>query len=331
MNVLVLGAGGFLGLNTVEALLAAGITPRCGRRKRGNVLMLRRLKVPLVETDLERPDELARAFEGTDVLVHAAAHYPKLSVDRDASLARGLAELDVVLDAAARAQVRRVLFVSSTATVAPGPGGPATEADRFASPPGFGLYHDLKWSLERRLDEERRFELVVACPGACLGPHDWKVGTSAFLVALATGRPFPHPDGLVHLVDARDVGQALVLLAQAAQPPRRVLLAARTERLQGLLERLAPRFGVPPPSAPLSAAEALALADREEARAHREGGRAALSRELADLILHATPLDAGLSRQLGVTYRPLEDTLSAWEAWARGMGILTQHSQEKHA
>ena len=41
--MLVLGAGGFLGLNTVRACLDAGITPRCGRRPRGNVLGLRGL------------------------------------------------------------------------------------------------------------------------------------------------------------------------------------------------------------------------------------------------------------------------------------------------
>ncbi len=45
-EVIVLGAGGFLGLNTVRAFLEAGIKPRCGRRARGNVLGLRGLGVP---------------------------------------------------------------------------------------------------------------------------------------------------------------------------------------------------------------------------------------------------------------------------------------------
>ncbi|MDP3155786.1 MAG: hypothetical protein Q8N23_24145 [Archangium sp.] len=46
-RVLILGAGGFLGLNTVRAFLDAGLTPQCGRRSRGNVLGLRGLGVPL--------------------------------------------------------------------------------------------------------------------------------------------------------------------------------------------------------------------------------------------------------------------------------------------
>lgn len=328
-ELLVLGAGGFLGLNTVRAFLDAGLTPRCGRRPRGNVLALRGLKVPLVVTDFTEPQTLREAMAGVEVLVHAAAHYPRFSLLPQETVARGLSELNTVLDAAAQSGVRRLVFVSSTATVAPRPdGAPSTESDTFRNRPDFGTYHQLKWTLEQRLAEERRMEVVVACPAACLGPFDWKVGTSALLVATARGAPLPHPSGRITTVDARDVGRALVMLAGNDDPPRRLVLANESFDAHELLVMLSTRYGSPPPPPALSPQEAQALADSQEHEAAQTGGRAALARELVDLIVHAPKLDAARSRGFGLVYRPLSDTLDAWDSWALRMGLIQRPRPE---
>ncbi len=320
--VMVLGAGGFLGLNTVRAFLDAGITPRCGRRERGNVLGLRGLGAPLVVTDFTAPHSLREAFEGVDVLVHAAAHYPRLSLEPQQTLARGLAELDAVLEAASAVGVRRLVFVSSTATVAPREGEASTEDDVFATCPDWGTYHALKWHLERRVQEARKLEVVVACPAACLGPFDWKVGTSSLLLATARGVPPAHPLGSITTVDARDVARALVMLATAADPPRRLLLANESADAHELLCSVAQRYGAPVPPAALSPVAARRLADTLEEAAANHGGRPALARELVDLIVHAPQVDASRSRALGLRYRPLSDTLDAWDSWAQRMGFI---------
>ncbi len=247
------------------------------------MLALRQRRVPLVLADLDSPSLLAEACTGIDVVFHVAGHYPRLSLDLPGALAAGLRQLENVLDAAAAAGVKRVVYVSSTATVAPHSAGrPSTEADLFGAAPAFGTYHALKWAMEARALREDRLELVVACPAACLGPWDLRVGTSALLVATARGASVPHPDGVVSWVDARDVALALLRLGLHPAPPRRLLLSAASPRLQPLLGLLARRYGAPPPSPPLSDAEALAFCDSEELRASREGGRPALARELAD-------------------------------------------------
>jgi dihydroflavonol-4-reductase len=318
---LVLGAAGFLGVNLVDALRAAGVEPRCGRRARTNVLPLRSRGCQLVPADLDDFDGLSFAMDGCDVVFHAAAHYPRHSLDRDAAFATGLGQLERVLRAASRVGVRRIVFVSSSATVAPSPDGPSDERHVYRSSPGLGVYHDLKWAMEQVALSDPR--VVVACPSACIGPWDLRVGTSALLVALARGLDPPHPEGVVSLVDAADVGSALVQLGGMAAPPRRVILAGSNHGLQGLLEALAGRYGVAAPSAPLSAAAALALADAEERRSVAEGGRPALSREIADLVVHGVPLDAGLAaRALGIAFSPLSDTLDRFDAWARRMRLI---------
>lgn len=324
MNALVLGAAGFLGINLVDALRAAGVEPRCGRRKRTNVLPLRSRKANLVLADLDDAASLAEAMAGCDVVFHCAGHYPRHSLDRAGAFATGLDQLRRVLDVAAASGVRRLIYVSSTASVAPNPaGGPSDEHHVFPAMPGFGVYHDLKWAMEAVALAETRLEVLVANPAACIGPWDLRVGTSALLVALARGMDPPHPDGIVSIVDTRDVARALVAMAAHPSPPRRVVLSGGSYRFQALLERLAARYGVAPPSPPLADADALALADREEARAAREGGRAALSREIADLIVHGLPLSARLAETtLGLAWTPLSDTLDAFDDWGRRMRML---------
>lgn len=331
MRPVVLGAAGFLGLNLVDALLAEGVEPRCGRRKRTNVLALRQRKVPMVHADLDDVAQLEAAFHHADVVFHLAGHYPRLSLDPDGATRTGLTQLNHVLDAAAKAGVRRVVYVSSTATVAPTVDGrPSTEGNVFEDAPGFGTYHALKWHMEARALREERLEVVVACPSACLGPWDLRVGTSALLVATARGLDVPHPDGVVSWVDARDVALGLLRLGQHPSPARRVILSAGGTRLQELLESLSRRYGVAPPSRPLPAAQALAFCDAEERRAQAEGGRPALARELADLIIHGVPLDAALARRtLGLSFRPLSTTLDAFDDWARRVRILPSSPQQE--
>jgi len=319
---LVIGAAGFLGINLVDAFAAEGVRPRCGRRQRTNVIPLRRRGAALVLADLGDPASLDRALDGVDLVFHLAGHYPRDVLTPAASLARALRETSALLEACARARIRRLVYVSSTATVAPRPGGGAsTEADRFPSPPR-GLYHRIKWHLETLVEAEDRFETVTVCPGACLGPWDLRVGTSAFIVALARGLAPPFPDGVVNLVDARDVATALVRLGRLPAPPPRLILSAHTWRLSALLARLSERYDAPLGTA-LDPAAAIALADEEERRVHGTPQRAALAREIVDLVLEGVPVDATLAaRRLGLSWTPLTETLDAFDAWARRLRII---------
>ena len=324
VETLLLGAGGFLGLHTLDALRDLGVEPRCGRRRRSNVLGLRSRKARMVPADLDDADSLRAAMDGCEVVVHAAGHYPKTSLDPQAALELGLRQTHAVLEAAVAAKVRRLVYVSTTSTVAPAPdGGPSDERHTWSAPPPFGTYHALKWQMERAVLAEDRLEIAVACPAACLGPGDLRVGTSALLVATSRGMDPPHPDGTVPVVDARDVGRAVARLATLADPPRRVLLAGSNHRLQELLSLAAARYGVAPPSPPVDAATAIALADAAEAAVEGTAQRPALSREIVDLVVHGLPLSCALAEaRLGLSWTPLSTTLDDFDAWARRLGIV---------
>ena len=329
MSTLVLGGTGFLGRHTVAALVEEGVATMAGqRRRRGHVASTGSGPVRKVHTDLDDGQSLVAAMVEADVVIHCAAYYPKLTVLRDEAIDLAMGQLENALNAAARAKVRRFVLVSSTATVAKAPGGPSDESHCFAEPPGFGVYHDVKWLMEARALAEDRFEAIVACPAGCLGPQDFRVGTSALLVAMARGMDPPHPDGVVNLVDARDVGRALVALSKVPSPPRRILLSQGHYRLHDLLGQLAERYGVSSPSAPMEDADAIELADAEEERAAATGGRPSIAREIVDLIVHGVPVESRLAEStLGVSWQPLDKTLDVFDAWARRIGLIPRRDR----
>lgn len=77
MNTLVLGAAGFLGLNLVDELRAAGVDPLCARRARTNVIPLRSRRARMVNVDLDEPASLIAAMAQVDLVIHAAGHYDR--------------------------------------------------------------------------------------------------------------------------------------------------------------------------------------------------------------------------------------------------------------
>ena len=331
MTPLVLGASGFLGLSVIDALCRSGVRPTAGRRRRSNMLALKRWPCDRVLADLDDPAQLANAMADREVVLHLAGHYPRLSTDRAKTLELGIRQTRNVLDAAATAGVRRLVYVSSVATVASNPAGPSTEADVFTHTPGFGVYHDLKWSMEQLALSEDRLEVVTLCPGACLGPWDLRLGTASLLVAIAAGIDPTHPDGTVNLIDVRDVGRAVVAAATHDKPPRRALLSAYNVKMHTFACSLAERYGVAPLAPPLSAADAIALADTEERRCAADGGRPDLSREIADLVVHGTPIDASLAADtFGLSWTPLNDTLDAFDDWARWLKLLPPRGESTH-
>lgn len=322
LKVGVLGASGFLGNQVVRALLDEGVTPRAVLR-RATSMNLRGLDVPTLRADLDDDDGLAAALSGLDMVVHAAAYYPKLSVDHAAVVRTGVAQTERILDAAASAGVRRFVYLGSTATVAPAEGRPSDERDIYATSPGHGPYHDAKWAMEQRVLAEDRFETRVCLPSACLGPGDLRVGTSGMLVATARGLDPAHPEGVVSWVDVRDVGRGAARQLLRDGAPRRIVLSAGSQSLHDMLVALADRYRVAPPSPALAPAVAIRLADEAEHAAAASGQRPSISREIVDLVVRGVPMDASLAqRTLDLTWRPLPDTLDAFDAWARKLKLI---------
>jgi predicted dehydrogenase/nucleoside-diphosphate-sugar epimerase len=214
-DVLVTGAGGFIGRNTVARLLDAGLRVRAlVRRPQFAPAVLRRPGVALFAGDARDPVAVERAAAGARAVVHLATAAGSDPAQIVATMVRGAR---VVAEACVRGGVRRLVFASSIAVYDLG-----EERDSVVnedSPPDprparRSEYSQGKIATERALDDFARgrgLELVVVRPGFVVGSDGppqhsgvglWTRDTQVFLWG-GGRRPLPFV-----LVD--DVADALV-------------------------------------------------------------------------------------------------------------------------
>lgn len=117
---LVTGGAGFIGSHLVSGLLRAGRRVRVldnfssGRRENLQVLQG---DLQVLEADIRDPEQIRAAADGTDVILHEAAFVsvPQSMQDPQACLDVNVGGTAMLLDAARRAGVRRVVLASSAA------------------------------------------------------------------------------------------------------------------------------------------------------------------------------------------------------------------------
>ncbi|MGH3034488.1 MAG: NAD-dependent epimerase/dehydratase family protein [Gaiellaceae bacterium] len=227
MRVYVSGASGFVGAHVAREL-----------RERGHEVRDER-------ADLLDPAALARAVESCEAVVHVAALY---SYDAEPAL---IERVNVegtrnLLEAAARAAVRRFVHTSTAGTCGPVRGRPATEED---SPPEWELavpYKRSKLAAERLALEAGA---VVVNPTAPVGDGDRKPTPTGRMVAGVAGgriRGYVATTGL-NLVDVRDVAHGHALALEHGQPGERYLLGGVNLPLEEVFAAVAALAGRPRP------------------------------------------------------------------------------------
>jgi len=153
-------------------------------------------------------------------------------------------------------------------------------------------------------------------PGACLGPWDARLGTGGLLVAVARAQLPWFMDGVVNAVDVGDVASAHILAATHSSPRDRYCLPGHTVMLSDLLRNVVHRYGGEMPPEELDVEAARVRADAEERAAEAAKQRVAFPREIVDLVAAGQQVSsARAERDLGVAFRPLDETLDRAHAW----------------
>jgi dihydroflavonol-4-reductase len=198
-----------------------------------------------VAADVLDADALTAAFEGCEVVVHAAGR-----VSHDLANAQSVYEVHVdgtrnTMLAARAAGVRRVVMVSSSGTIAVSDDPDFLGTEDGPSPAVFTQswpYYRAKLYAEQVALEAADAELEVVClnPSLLLGPGDDAAGASthAVRVFLDEGVPVAPPGG-ISFVDVRDLAEAIVSALTAGQSGHRYLLAGGNMRFREFYDRLA--------------------------------------------------------------------------------------------
>ena len=324
MRALVLGGTGFIGGQIVRAALEAGYAVRALRRRHsvGALADIAR-RVEWVNGDLDDIDSLVAAANGCDVLFHAAAHYPQSSRDIHGEVTYAEAQMGHVLEAARRAGVEQLIYTSSLTTLGPPsqPGRLADERDFYTPGSSDSAYYEAKFAMEQMALQAAAdgLPVVTLLPTAVFGPGDAKPVTGRLLLEVARGRVPIYLDAAINVVDARDAAATHIAAAERGRVGERYIIGGHNLTLRQALTATAAAARVPPP-------------------------RLKLPRRLAEAIIRLTDVLPGVElpehartlrflqplstlkaeRELGLTARPVEQTLHDALAWFREHGYLTR-------
>lgn len=328
MRVMVTGGTGFVGFHTVRALHAAGHEPRLLVRSLDKMARLYEAYglsgLDCVRGDVTDPVSVAKALEGCDAVVHAAAMVSIHAVDSQRVLHDNLRGTKLVLGGAAERGIPRMLQVSSTtALFRPGLRRIEDSAPLGVASSGYGRSKIECDRYVRALQEEGA-PIQTTYPGSVLGPDDpGRSEAIAGLQSMLVGRVVPATTSGFQLIDVRDLARAHLLLLERGGPPARYVMGGHfftwPEFAELLEDVTGGRFLRPP-------VPAFAL---------RWIGRAA--DQLSRFVPLAFPIslestiymtawarsdDRAVRDDLGLRYRGARETLRDTIRWMRGAGLL---------
>ncbi len=234
---LVTGANGHLGNNLVRALLKKGVNVRAGIRSLENSKTLEGLDCEIVHCDLLDSDSLKKALEGVDTLYQVAAVFKHWAEDEEKEIVGpNVKGTRAILEAAKEAGVRKIVYVSSIASLEQtnrNSKGEILDEAYNVSDQGNPYVRAKTRSEEEawKVAEELDLDLVAVLPSTIIG-GEYKKQTETInaFSAVVNGRmPFTY-DMYLSLIDANDVAKGMVLAAEKGVKGSRYILS-NTEAL----------------------------------------------------------------------------------------------------
>jgi len=225
---LVTGANGHLGNNIVRELLKNGEKVRASVRNIKNKKPFKGLDIDLVYADLLDKESLRKVMKDVDTLYQVAGVFKHWSKNPEKEIIQ--ANLDItrnILEVAAEFKVRKIVYVSSFATISHEnpPMNESTWNTDFSNDyyKSKVISEQLAWELTEKLD----LNLTTILPSGIIGPNNYDHLTTTMVFfdkVLNNNIPF-NPNFSFNLVDVRDVAKGAVLAAKKGKTGERYLLA----------------------------------------------------------------------------------------------------------
>jgi len=320
MPVLVTGATGHLGNTLCRTLLDDGRKVRGLVRASSDRTPLKDLDVEYVVGNLLMPDSLEKAMAGCDTVFHTAAVYRTWAPAPEVDIIRPAVEgTRNVLEAAAKMNVRRLIYVSSV--VAIGPGNTfyhhrdETEWNTEATLP-YNIAKTRAEQLTHQLAEQLDLNVIFVLPTSILGPNDYKITPSTGMVRDFLNGKYPfYFDGAMSLVDVRDVARGMLLAEEKGKIGTRYILGGEALTIKDIFDQLAEMTTRSAPVIKLTRGLAKFIAAPMTAAANLFNFQPAITSNMVDDLIDCYyNFESTLAQEeLGYEYRPairvLEETI----------------------
>jgi dihydroflavonol-4-reductase len=223
--------------------------------------------------------------------------------------------------------VKRFVHVSSGGTIGMKPDGSPGDED---TPPAAGAVSNLYFKSKVDGDAAIRawrgksdMAVVEILPGWIWGPGDaGPTGAGQFALDFLAKKIPAIIDGGCCVVDARDVAAAMLTATEKGRDREKYIVGGTFHTLEEILKGLEKVSGLPGPRMRLPHPVVMAYAWVSELVARLTGGPVLVSRE-GVRTMHAKMRhsSAKAERELGASFRPLEETLRDIVAWYRANPI----------
>jgi dihydroflavonol-4-reductase len=240
MKIAFTGSTGFLGRHSVPVLVEAGHSiiaiSRSGRSCDQSTG---------VAADVLDQEALTEAFDGCDVVVHAAGVVSHDLAEADRVFKVHVDGTRSVIAAAKAAKVGRLVMISSSGTIAVSdqPDFLGTEDGPDPQPfiQAWPYYRAKRYAEQDALAAaDESLDVICLNPSLLLGPGDDPAGASTHAVRVFLDEGVPvAPGGGISFVDVRDVAQAILSALTDGSPGARYLLAGGNMSFKDFYERLA--------------------------------------------------------------------------------------------
>jgi dihydroflavonol-4-reductase len=326
--ILVTGASGFVGSAVARILLAAGHKVRVLVRPTSSRVNLADPRLEIVTGDLLDAASIGRAMQGVQFLFHVAADYRLWARNPNDILHTNVEGTRLVMDAARRAGVERIVYTSSVATLKPQPdGAPSDETHPLDEKDAVGAYKQSKVAAERLVENmiaTANLPAVIVNPSTPIGPGEVRpTPTGRIIVEAAAGRMPAFVETGLNLVHVDDVAAGHVAALERGRIGERYILGGDDVRLGDMLAEIARQMGRKPPTVRLPRHLIFPIAYGAEAIAHFTGREPFVTttglRLAKDLMFFSS---AKAQRELGYQARPYGEAVAEAIAWFRANGYL---------
>jgi dihydroflavonol-4-reductase len=313
MKVALTGATGFLGSWVVNRLLERGHSVTALIRGEAGTLSERAVQV--VRGELPDPLAAAALVVGADALIHLAGRVSRDPADGPAMYRLHVAGTKVLLEAAAEAQVGRVVLASSSGTIGVSKSSrPSTELDETPlTLVGRWPYYLSKIYQERlalSFAQEHRLPLVCLNPSLLLGPGDLHFSSTGDIWRFLRRDIPAMPSGGLSFADVRDVAATFEAALARGRPGERYLLGGANMTFAEFFGRLSRLSGVPPPRLRLPSEVNLLGVRALESWSRWRGVDPPIDRASVEMGEHWFFIDSSKARlELGFSPRDPQETL----------------------
>jgi dihydroflavonol-4-reductase len=271
-------------------------------------------------------DALAAGMRGCAIVYHVAGMNTMCPEDPVEMIHVNVRGAEAAVRATARAGIKRLVLTSSAASLGEERGTVGNEDS-----PHRGWYMSVYERSKREGEvaalaagERDGVDVVSVNPSSVQGPGR-AGGTGRIMIAYLNGRlrAFVHTN--ISIVDIRDTVEGHLLAADRGEPGRRYVLNGATLKSSEALEIVSGMTGVveKPRFLPPAVAKAAAVAVETGFKAARK--HPPVCRAMVRTMLHGHRYDGSrATRELGLTYTPVQDTFARTIQWALGEGLVTR-------